>query len=217
MSTTALRRGFQTATTLANNVKVVTKGNQRKLDHRYVKQQQKEGGASFWAMIGGFSRYASRSDLDAKLGELRPISVDATLDNALLPDGKWVLNILDSDREVFKNWRTRVEKKNSIDELTLKSLTVNIRTMASNNITNCTVRVKVMGGGSTVQQDQIFLFFEGYKLADMKPNDVVWKPDHNESTYLVNFATPEEAQRAMAEKGFKYIEKQELKLVRYQQ
>lgn len=161
-------------------------------------------------IISGFSRFASRTDLELCLGDIKPLIVDPLLDVNLYPTGKWALQLSPAD---FHQLRTRIKNREMRD---LKLLSIDNannpeldRTARKFQISNRTVRF------TRVHKDcgpnEINFFLQDFDLEKSNNAIILISKDHATSAkifshYLVNFATPEEAERAVFEKCFATFE-----------
>lgn len=161
-----------------------------------------ENAKAEWFAVGGFSRFASRKDLDMALGNLNPIRVDAILDIHLYASGNWaVLLPSDSKHETRKiihanNPRTTCVQLSQVDFNSL-------RLASKSGLSNRSVRFRNVPAEIGIEELRYFL--QDYNLSD-GPNDIC--PFNNErgskifNHYIVNFATAEEAERVVLEKCF---------------
>jgi hypothetical protein len=154
-----------------------------------------------WFTIGGFSRFASRRDLEICLGAVKPLKIDPILDSSCYATGKWAVLIPNMNNIQLRN--TMAIKNNKVTCAVLGKDEFNLLKLASKNgITDCTVRFKNVQ--CDVDVDELRYFLQDFELDSGSDAVTPFLFDKKVSTnqYLVNFASPEEAERAVLEKCF---------------
>lgn len=157
-------------------------------------------------IVSGFSRFACRQDLLNVLGPIKPISIDPMLDKSHYFVGKYHLTLpMSQNLEVLRkhlddNW------KQTGDGLAITKYSATMymfdpmQSVLSSalHITQNTIKVKMMRKGITI--DELYLIFENYDLRIPRGKAIEWIPQ-SDANYLVHFATPEEAERAIVEQS----------------
>jgi hypothetical protein len=177
--------------------------------------------SSKWYSVNGFSKFASRKDLELCLGDVQPISVDPILDPNLYPTGRWaillpndIVNVVKS--QIYERMGKRVyclgPFRNSQKE--------QLRTASRYGITNRTVRFRNVH--RSIGPDELRFFLRDYGVAS--GNEAIQKIPTFWSTaqktpqfshYLVHFQNSEEAERLVIEKCFANLEGQPIQMLWY--
>jgi hypothetical protein len=168
-----------------------------------------------WYVLSGFSNFCTRFDLEMVLGtEIQPLAIDPLLDRNLYPSGKYALLLTNSQFEKLKSLlRSKgSDKYNLYDDSILK----NWKRSSLYNITTSTIRTRFKPENIALEDLEYFL--EGYQLANNSNNSnipVICKlkdlPTNSSSTnssggngfnsqYLIQLASPSEAERVLMEK-----------------
>lgn len=162
--------------------------------------------AAEWYSIGGFSRFASRKDLDMVLGDLQPLKVDPILDVQLYACGKWAVLLQVPTPHILRGLLAKNNPRATCTMLNKEDF-VKLRIASSCGITNCSVRFRNVP--SEVGIEELRYFLQDFKL-EQGPNDIL--PFHQERSgkafnhFIVKFANPEEAERVVLEKCYTMIE-----------
>jgi hypothetical protein len=161
-----------------------------------------------WVIISGFSRFASRTDLDICLGDFKPLSIDPLLDAHLYPTGKWAIQLGNGDS--FHRLKQSLNNPESKDIKVLQedSVTILDESAFKHNICNRTVRFRNVH--KDIGPDEISFFLQDFDLEKsaypIRSIENQSDPQKRSSHYLVNFATSEEAERVVFEKSFAMFE-----------
>ena len=171
-----------------------------------------------WVVVSGFSKFASRLDLDVALGDrVHPLRVEALVDHQSYFQGAWLLSLdpsvcgFDCLRQHLLRPRVMTgsaaaNEPNALvgvptDKLTVKSVTYvpggrnNQIYLASDlGITDCTVRLRNVR--YNLGMDAVLFFFRDFQLGPRRVEKI--KLDHRLNQYLVHFRTPAEAEKAMS-------------------
>jgi hypothetical protein len=207
-------------------VSVVNWANQGKNIRRFCTSLQSTPSSSFVApsapvkkdrkhhvvmrfIISGFSRFVSRQDLVGKLGAMTPTMIEPLLDPTYTPVGKYLVKFapqcpIDSFRLEFNN-SNRNKLNISVAPSSMEWILAS--TLA---ITDCTVRCKILA--LKYETDDMLQLFEGFAL---RRNGIRKIPGET-FYFLIDFASPEEAQRAVIEKGFTNLRGHPIELYWYQ-
>lgn len=159
-----------------------------------------------WFVIGGFTRFASRRDLEMIMGTQRILKVDPILDANCCSTGKWAVLLPAIHITAL---RTNIIPRNSkVTATPLSKDDFNHLKLASRSgITECTVRFKNVP--NEIGIDELRFFLQEYNLED-SPNAILpFQMDHKKQSsqqFLVNFASPEDAERVVLEKCFTLLE-----------
>lgn len=162
--------------------------------------------AAEWYSIGGFSRFASRKDLEMVLGDLQPLKVDPILDSQLYASGRWAVLLQVPNPHVLRGLLAKNNPKATCSMLNKEDF-VKLRMASSCGITNCSVRFRNIP--CEVGIEELRYFLQEFKLEE-GPNDIL--PFHQEKSakafnhFIVKFANPDEAERVVLEKCFTMIE-----------
>jgi|Transcript_26805 hypothetical protein len=161
-----------------------------------------------WVVISGFSRFASRTDLEICLGDVKPHSVDPLLDANLFPNGKWAFQLGEGDTfHKLRNHLNNTPENKDIKVVQADSATMLGERAFDNNISNRTVRFRNVH--RDIGPDEIAFFLQDFDLeksAHAIRSIINQKDPNGRSHYLVNFATSEEAERVVFEKSFAMFE-----------
>lgn len=153
-------------------------------------------------LIKGFMKYSCREDLLRVLNsvKLSPQAIDCVLDYRHTPSGKWILgfNVSEQPQNI-----TEIEAALSSSGISLKKLnSVDSKRMMVTSqfgITDRTICVHTVP--PSFQVEHVQLVFDGYKIAPagIRP----WAPKRDAPTYsyLIDFASAAEAERACREKS----------------
>jgi hypothetical protein len=161
---------------------------------------------SEWFSISGFSKWASRKDLDLALGDLESLKVDPILDSQLFSSGKWAVLFPGISRSEVQKIVSSNNPKVIAVPLTGEELN-NCRLASRNGITNCTVRFRNVPTDIGVEELRYFL--QDYNLEESVNAVVPLMSEKNakgQNHYLVNFSSPDEAERVVLEKCFTMLE-----------
>jgi hypothetical protein len=162
--------------------------------------------AAEWYTIGGFSRFASRKDLDMALGDLQPLKVDPILDVQLYASGRWAVLLSVPNLHILRGLLAKTNPKATCTVLH-KDEFAKLKMASACGITNCSVRFRNVP--SEVGVEELRYFLQEFKLEE-GPNDIM--PFHQERSgkafnhFIVKFANPEEAERVVLEKCYTMIE-----------
>lgn len=152
-----------------------------------------------WYIIRGFSRFASRFDLELVLGEHKPDQVEPLLvSELLLPTGKY--GILMTDPEKAESLRRYLNKKFSNQKYTLSPepypLSDSKMVLAINKgITRSTVRLSSID--KRMNPAGLLNWLDGFTLRKENPVELFLRKKDRE-LYLIHCTSPEEAQRLVA-------------------
>jgi len=159
-----------------------------------------------WAVISGFSKFASRRDLDLALGEhVQPLRVDALLDQHRYFLGSWLL-CLDKSKCTVEDLQQQLKAPpqttgtEPMGKLELKGVlytpgqpSSKYRLASELGITGCTVRLRNVRYNMGI--DALLFFFRDFDLGPGGIEKIAMDTRFNQ--YLVHFRSPAEAERAM--------------------
>jgi hypothetical protein len=163
---------------------------------------------SSWISISGLSSFASRKDIDHILKDLDidPLLVDPILSRSLFPTGEWAILQNNSDILQLQNkLKDKIENSVVLSAIKEDQFKQFRHLLASHNsISNRTVRLRNVP--IDVQVPELKFFFQEYQLEESESAIVLMQSnDQNKQIkkkfvhYMVNFATPEEAERVVFE------------------
>ena len=161
---------------------------------------------SEWFSITGFSKWASRKDLDLALGDLESLKVDPILDSHLFATGKWAVLFPAINRTVIQHALAANNPKVIATSLSGEEMN-NSRLASRNGITNRTVRFRNVP--SEIGVEELRYFLQDYNLEDSVNAIVPLMSERNskgQNHYLVNFSSADEAERVVLEKCFTMLE-----------
>lgn len=159
-----------------------------------------------WYSIGGFSRFASRKDLDMALGDLQPLKVDPILDMHLYATGKWAVLLQIPNPYILRGLLTTNSPRATCTMLNKEDF-LKLKFASSIGITNCSVRFRNIP--CEVGIEELRYFLQEFKLDE--GSDAIM-PFHQDKSgkafnhFIVKFVSPEEAERVVIEKCFTMIE-----------
>lgn len=166
--------------------------------------------------ISGFNAFVNRKDLHAVLGKHKPLIIDPLLDANNYATGIYHLSFQhESEIDELSDHVTQLNE----DEKFHPKLSVfrdgdNLYKLSSSlakNVTNRTVRVRL--AVKTTNKDGLRTFFSKFDLSD---EEIFSVQRAYMSHFLVQFSSPEEAERAVAEKNLLPISGREVQLFWYQ-
>ena len=160
-----------------------------------------------WFGIGGFTRFASRRDLEIALGELKPLRADPILDINFNSTGRWAVLLPVTNVSLVKNALASQNLKATCAMLN-KDDHNNLKLASRCGISDCTVRLRNVPAEVGIEELRFFL--QDYNLED-GPNAITPLQGEKERRqpfhqYFVNFASAEDAERAVLEKSFALLE-----------
>ncbi len=159
-------------------------------------------------LISGFSRFCNREDLNDVLGGIVPLKIEAVLDPTHYPSGKYQLLL--KDKETYEALRMSVNE-NHLNRFSVLLAPEELKLSDSKiNVTSRSVRCKDLS--KTLDVNNIAMIFENYGVS---VNGVTRLPNEI-STFLINFESPEEAERAVIEKSQYLVMGRRLQLFWYQ-
>lgn len=165
-----------------------------------------------WCVISGFSPFSTRQDLEQVLKGVQPLAVDPLLDQQYFPTGKYAIRLThQAAHKLRESLRQQYPPKHILhDHQFMKAY----RRSSSVGVTDCSVRTRSLP--REVGIEALEYFFEGYQLQD---RGIVRLLDHwgaNKRTqsnqFLIQFASPSEAERAVIENDGAQIEGDNLSL-----
>lgn len=187
--------------------------------------------SSSWIFIEGFSPQTSRKDLEMVLDDLVPLTIDPVLNaDTAIPTGGYAIQ-LSSLGDKYHEWMKRVSSDYKLRRVEKRVLDKSLLAFRDQSISNCTVRLRNFDR-RFFSEEKVYSFFEDYDLKkgiipsqeNHRKKDPVVRFGHNkkeraqgnDQVYLIHFESPEEAQRAVAEKSSHDIDGSQIKLFWYQ-
>ncbi len=163
-------------------------------------------------IVTGFSRFASRKDVLKIFKEFIPSHLDPILDGNYLPSGDYLFKLpVGYSLELFRS---------HINKSYLNQHAVSIADNASRyiaassmKVSHCTVRCKVLN--TKTDLDDLHWIFEDSGLRNNGITKITGI-NHVNNIYLVHFASPQEAERAVTEKSCELVRGEKLELHWYQ-
>ena len=158
-----------------------------------------------WYGIGGFTRFASRRDLEMCLGDIKPLRVDPILDVNMCSSGKWAVLLPITNFNTVKTIIFGKNPKATCAPLTKDDFNA-LRLASKFGITDRTVRFKNVP--SEVGIDELRFFLQDYSLVDgpLAITPVQFERRQPFNQFLINFTTSEDAERVVLEKCFTLLE-----------
>ena len=186
-----------------------------------------------WVIVSGFTKFASRRDLDLALGKrLQPavVKVEALVDKHSYFQGEWLLG-LDHSKCSADEFRRRLARRSVDDEadpligaptdrLEVKRVSYspggannnpNLRLASALGITGSTVRLRNVR--YNLGMDALLFFFREFELGPRGIEKV--QMDNRFNQYLVHFRSPAEAERAMSTVNLKVASGNVMHLIWY--
>ena len=158
-----------------------------------------------WYGVGGFTRFASRRDLEMCLGDIKPLRVDPILDVNMCSSGKWAVLLPITNCSIVKNIIAGKNPKATCAPLKKDDFN-GLRLASKFGISDCTVRFRNVP--SEVGIDELRFFLQDYTLIDgpLAITPVQFERRQPFNQYLINFTTSEDAERVVLEKCFTLLE-----------
>lgn len=150
-----------------------------------------------WVVVSDLPRYSRRSDVNAILGDIAPISVESILDGSMFPTGSWLLKFhnplpYDNIKAACSN---SIYGSFNISAPMQHSETRNLKTTLTCGITASTVRV--MNVPKYITTEEMTYIFENFKLVNNGIRKLANHPYSSVSEYFVYFGSADEAQKAV--------------------
>lgn len=169
-----------------------------------------------WFGIGGFTRFASRRDLEIALGDLKPLKADPILDTDFNTTGRWAVLLPVTNVSIVKNALAAQNLKATCAMLS-KDGHNNLKLASRCGISDHTVRLKNVPAEVGIEELRFFL--QDYNLDD-GPNAITPLQGERERRqpfhqYFVNFATAEDAERVVLEKCYSILEGAPIQMIWY--
>jgi hypothetical protein len=165
-----------------------------------------------WVYLSGFSKFASRRDLQLLLREHKPAAIDPVVSPVHYFSGVYGLKFnTPAEQHAFQAYIDEMKLKGSAFRVHPSNIPQYSR-MSTVHMGPNTVRVDPCF--QTVSPDHLVTLFEDYGVAnkDIKKVGFMNKFSH----FLINFKTVEDAQRAFVEHDKKFFLQDIMKLIIYQ-
>jgi hypothetical protein len=174
-----------------------------------------------WYSVNGFSRFASRRDLDLCLGEFKPHAIDPILDPYLYPTGRWAVLLHKDTVELVRHQvNERMGNRAFCMGPFKHGQKAQMRTASRFGISSNSVRFRNVH--RNIGLDELRFFLSDYNLStECEPIYKVpmyWTSGQKAppfSHYVVHFESPEEAERIVLEKCFSNFEGQPVQMLWY--
>ena len=167
-----------------------------------------------WYIVGGFTRFASRRDLEMSLGNLQPLKVDPILDVNCYTTGKWAVLLPSINVVALRTSITHRNPKAIINLITKEDFS-HLKLASKSGISDCTVRFKNVPPELGI--DELRFFLQDYNLEEGPHAIIPFQMDKKQPNqhFLINFASPEDAERVVLEKCFTLLEGNPVQMMWY--
>lgn len=187
--------------------------------HKNAKQQAKEPKFE-WSYVIGIPRYASRKDLEMLLGTFKPTKIEPMLTINHVFSGAYGFKFATPEEHVEFRKTMSSNELNKAKSLSLKVYddswydSKKLLHASAAVVSNRTVRCQV--GNQQVTIEHLVSFFEEYDLKHEHIKKFGGTINGAKPHYLLNFRSPEEAERAAIEKNNKPFNRDTISLETYQ-
>ena len=200
--------------TLVRSTHKVCKYCVQSAHRRHVSSTNLADKSAFWVILEGFGPLVSRKEVEVVLDDLVPLSIEPLLDNQYVPLGDYALQLPNMQLAKFDEWSKKLNNKAYGIRRVEKRVMDRVKPASKSNITDCTVRIRNTNR-RVYDKEKIYSFFENFDLRKSLPGGPVVEVS-KEQLFFVHFDSPEEAQRAVAEKSYHLLDNSRLKLFWYQ-
>jgi hypothetical protein len=165
-----------------------------------------------WVYLSGFSKFASRRDLQLLLREHKPTAIDPVVSPIHYFSGVYALRFnTPAEQHAFQVYIDEMKSKGSAFRVHPTNVPSYHR-MSSLRMGGNTLRVDPCY--QTISPDHLVTLFEDYGIANKDIKKIGF--NNKFSHFLIQFKTPEDAQRAYVEHDKKFFLQDIMKMIIYQ-
>ena len=162
-----------------------------------------------WYLVSGFTRWASRKDIEQFTTDMNPITLDPVLDNQLLPKGGWVLEL--DDKVKYESLKVSLKDFCSPRQFNVFLLTTGemekLERASKHGISRHTVRI--WNVHEELRLESLKFLLRDYKITR-------WGIKNNyPNEYFIELETPEEAERLIQEKWLTNVLGKDMQMIWY--